>query len=233
METTSFPDPDMDVIEVEQPTTPQPDLRRFLQEIIQALLVVFLVVFGIRTFFQPYEVNGASMSPYLHNGGRLFVNRSAYTSLDLHALWHPLPDEMFPFSRPQRGDIIILETDQTSKDDQYIKRIIGLPGETITFRDGIVLIDGEPLVEDYIEGAITECGRTGHCSVTVPENHVYVLGDNRLDSEDSRMFGAIPYDDIVGKAIFNNWPFEKIGPIQQPDYGDPIEDTDDDADDDS
>jgi signal peptidase I len=221
--TPSFSEPEMNASALEQPIPAEPEPRLMVREIVEMLAIVLVIFLGVHMFFKPYQVDGMSMSPYLRNGERLFVNRTAYTHVDLSALWYPLPDEVYPFgfSAPARGDIIVLESSLTTKDAQYIKRIVGMPGETITFREGLVMVDGEPLVEDYIDGAITECGPAAFCSITVPEEHVYVLGDNRMDSEDSRTFGAIPYDDIVGKAIFSNWPFNKIGPIHKPDYGEP------------
>lgn len=187
---------------------------RSLRDWIPMALLVLLVFGGVRIFFQPYLVDGASMAPAITDGDRLFVNRSAYTHLDVPAL-----GSLYPFSQPERGDIVVLESDQTSRDAAYIKRVVGLPGETVTFTEGIVMIDGEPLVEDYIGGAVTGCHGPHFCSVTVPEGSVYVLGDNRMDSEDSRTFGPVPMDDIVGKAFFSNWPYERIGPIPHPDYG--------------
>lgn len=197
------------------PKGPGPRQRfRLLRELKPLLLIVLVVFAGVRMFFQPYEVDGASMSPTIANGNRLFVNRSAYAHVDLPAL-----GDIYPFGDPRRGDIIVLESDRTSRSAPYIKRIIGLPGETITYTEGIVIVDGEPLVEDYINGAVTGCYVPTHCSITIPQGHVYVLGDNRRDSEDSRFFGPVPMEDIVGKAFFSNWPYEDIGPIQHPDYG--------------
>lgn len=197
------------------PAAPLPRQQfRLLRELVPMLLIVLVVFGGVRIFFQPYEVDGASMSPAIANGERLFVNRSAYAHVDLPAL-----GDIYPFSKPQRGDIIVLDSRRTSRDAPYIKRIIGLPGETITYTEGIVLIDGEPLVEDYINGAVTGCHGSAYCSVTIPPRHVYVLGDNRMDSEDSRLFGPIPMEEITGKAFFSNWPYEDMGPIQHPDYG--------------
>jgi len=184
-----------------------------IRDLIPLLLIVLIVFAGVRIFFQPYKIVGASMSPTLSNGERLLVNRTAYSHVHLPAL-----GEFAPFSTPQRGDIIVLDSDATRRDEPYIKRIIALPGETITFLEGIVMIDGEPLVEDYIEGAITRCGNLGFCSVTVPAGFVYVLGDNRTNSEDSRYFGPIPVTEIVGRAYFSNWPYDSIGPIPHPDY---------------
>lgn len=202
-----------------EPVSPPPPrlaarATSFLKDIVTMLLIV-VVVFGVvRLFFQPYQVDGASMAPELASGERLFVNRSAYASL-----WLPGVGEVHPFDGPRRGDIIVLESDLTRRDAPYIKRIIALPGETISFSEGLVFIDGEPLVEDYIGGAITACRGPLDCGTTVPEGHVFVLGDNRLDSEDSRSFGSVPMEDIVGKAFFSNWPYEEIGPIPHPDYG--------------
>jgi len=195
--------------------------RGLLRDLIAMLFIVVVTAFGVRMFLQPYEVEGASMEPLFESGDRIFVNRTAYTHVDLGALRHPLSGDLFPLSAPERGDVLILESDQTSQHEQYIKRVVGLPGETITFGAGLVFVDGEPLVEDYIAGAITTCGPTQFCAVTVPDAHVFVLGDNRANSEDSRAFGPIPFEDIVGKAIFSNWPPRKIGPIEHPDYGEP------------
>lgn len=212
------------------PADPRDDERRLrgglLRDIAQMLLVLVIVFTAARTFFLPYQVDGASMSPSLSDGEHIFVNRTAYSTINLTRIANVLPGVdppvdggLHPFSEPQRGDIIVLESDLTAKDSPYIKRIIGLPGETVTFDKAIVFVDGKPLVEDYIPGAISECQPWQFCSVTVPEASVYVLGDNRGDSEDSRTFGPIPDEDIVGKAWFSNWPYEEIGPISHPDYG--------------
>lgn len=192
------------------PATP----LRALRDLVSMALIVIVVFFGVRVFFQPYQVDGASMTPALTSGERLFVNRTAYSHVTMPGI-----GEFAPFDEPQRGDIIVLESDVTRRDAPYIKRIIGLPGETVTFAEGLVFIDGEPLVEEYIDGAITGCPTSRPCGGSVPEGHVFVLGDNRTDSEDSRLFGPVPMSDIVGKAFFSNWPYEQIGPIPHPDYG--------------
>jgi signal peptidase I len=198
--------------------------RPLIREIIETVIIVIVVYAGLRSFVLPYRVDGSSMTPYLINGERLFVSRTAYTHIDANAIWNVLPWEdregsaqIFPFSEPERGDIIVLEPPVVSS-EPFIKRVIGLPGERITFADGLVFVNGEVLTEDYIRGAITACERTPFCSVTIPPGEVFVLGDNRANSADSRVFGTIPYDHIIGKAIFSNWPFETIGPIDDPAY---------------
>jgi len=211
------------------PHTPEPRPRRhgLLRELVELGAIVLIVFLGVRLFLQPYSVDGASMTPNLHDGERVFVNRTAYADIDAQAIWGFLPwvhgngEGVYHAGQPSRGDIVVIDSDQTRTDDQYIKRVIGLPGETITFDEGLVFIDGEPLVEDYIDGAITECFPGQHCQVTVPEGDVYVLGDNRINSEDSRFFGPIPFGDIVGKAIFSNWPPTPSAPIPHPNYTEP------------
>ncbi len=178
---------------------------------------------ALRVFLIPYQVDGASMAPDLRDGERVFVYRLAYTHLDSGALLDALPwgdrdsGDVVSASAPERGDIIVLRPPTTSG-KPYIKRVIGLPGERVTFREGLVFIDGQALTEPYIEGAITSCFHGPWCSLTVPDDAVFVLGDNRQDSTDSRFFGTITYDHIIGQAVFSNWPLETIGPVEHPDY---------------
>lgn len=195
----------------------RPTIRQrlaLLAEVLPIVILLLVAIGGVRIIFQPYQVVGASMSPALTDGERLFVNRAAYAEIPLPGL-----GTMHPFDTPKRGDIVVLDSDHTRRNGAYIKRIIGLPGETVSFIDGIVLIDGVPLVEDYIDGAITTCTPRFACTVTVPAGSVYVLGDNRADSEDSRTFGPVPIDDLLGRAWFGSWPRQSIGPISRPDYG--------------
>ncbi len=204
---------------------PAPSRRRpLIREIIETVIIVIVVYVGLRSFVLPYRVDGSSMTPYLLDGERLFVSRTSYAHVDLNALWNLLPWEdregsadLFPFSEPERGDIIVL-TPPVVSNEPYIKRVIGLPGERISFAEGLVFVNGQALTEEYIEGAITTCERRQFCSVTIPPGHIFVLGDNRSDSADSRVFGPIPYDHIIGKAVFSNWPFETLGPIEEPTY---------------
>lgn len=219
------PESDSDPQSPPDPPPPTPSRRRSLfREIIETVLIVVVVYVGLRSFVLPYRVDGSSMTPYLLDGERLFVSRTSYTSIDWNALWNMLPGEdreghadLFPASDPERGDIIVL-TPPVVSNEPYIKRVIGLPGERISFDEGLVFVNGEALTEDYIDGAITTCARKRFCSVTIPPGHIFVLGDNRSNSADSRVFGPIPYDHVIGKAIFSNWPVETLGPIDEPTY---------------
>jgi signal peptidase I len=199
-----------------------------IREILQTVLIAAILFFGVRFFILPYEVDGSSMMPNLENHDRVLVNRQAYTEFDLNTLIGWIPGvgrdgdwEVTPFGDLERGDVVVLEP-PVEHDEPFIKRVVGLPGDTVTFDGGYVYINGEQLDEAYIPDPITECDParalvdTPTCDVTVPEGYVYVMGDNRTryGSEDSRMFGVVAIDDLIGKAFLINWPFDRIGPIR-------------------
>ena len=213
----------------ESPTPPLPaaktssPVRWWSRELLRFALVSLVVLLGVRTFLQPYAVEGSSMDPGLQDGERLFVSRAVYLHVDTTRLLNLLPgverggsNVVFPFDAPDRGDVLVFDA-PTPSDEPYIKRVIALPGETVRIHDGAVYVDGGLLPERYLNplGANpTDC--TGRwCEVTVPPNSVYVLGDNRLpfQSIDSRAFGPIAYDRIIGQALFSTWPLDTWGPI--------------------
>lgn len=183
---------------------------RAVREIIETLLLAALIFFLVRLVVLNFRVDGVSMVPNLHNEQMLLVNRNAYRSIELNGT------EYYPFDPPERGDVIVFDPPNGS-DKPYIKRIIGLPGEEITFGDGRVLINGELLAEDYIQDR-TRCGQRDTCDVVVPEGSVYVLGDNRGNSSDSRVFGPVPVENIIGKAWLSYWPPSDIGLVPHESY---------------
>jgi signal peptidase I len=198
-------------------------VRRGASEFARTVLLAALVFVGARLFVLPYEVEGRSMSPNLHDQERVLVNRSVYYHFDLNRVlnWIPGVDVngervIYPFHSPERGDIVVLDPPVENHTQPYIKRVIGLPGETVSFRDGYVYIDGKKLDEPYIGGAITDCD--GCHDGKVPDGYVFVLGDNRNNSADSRSFGFVKIDDIIGKAWFANWPLDRIGFLPHYDY---------------
>ncbi len=196
-----------------------------LREIVETALIALVIFMAVRLLVLNFRVDGSSMFPNLHDGDMLLVNRNAYESFDLYTLvdWIPGVDhaeakEFSPFSDPQRGDVIVFDPPVNST-KPYIKRIIGLPGETVEIRDGNVYIDGDLLEESYIESGITECAR--ECTPwQVPEGHVFVLGDNRQNSSDSRVFGPVPIESVEGKAWVIYWPIGDIGLLNDADYPD-------------
>jgi signal peptidase I len=183
---------------------------RAVREIVETLLLAALIFFLVRLVVLNFRVDGESMVPNLHNEQMLLVNVNAYRFVDVNG------EDFYPFDPPERGDVVVFDPPNGS-DKPYIKRIIGLPGEHVTFGDGQVFIDGEPLEEDYIERR-TRCGQRDACDVVVPEGSVYVLGDNRTNSSDSRVFGPVPIDNVVGKAWLSYWPPSDIGFVPHEDY---------------
>jgi len=161
-------------------------------------------VFDDGAGFVQYElmIDGEAMLPALDQGDYILIDASAYRS-----------------SLPRRGDIIVFDA-PTGSDKPYIKRIIGLPGEEVTFGDGNVFINGELLPEDYIKGR-TRCGaRPDNCDVIVPEGYVYVLGDYRINSSDSRVFGPVPITAIFGRAGYAHRD-PMAHPLTEPGYPSP------------
>lgn len=197
---------------------------RALREIVETLLLALIIFFAVRLVVLNFRVDGNSMFPNLHNREMLLVNRNAYFNFDVNRLRNLLPGDDRPdeeivylFGPPERGDIVVF-TPPIDSDKPYIKRVIGLPGETVSFENGYVLIDGERLEEPYIDGAVTACNRRTCEPVEVPAEHVFVMGDNRQNSSDSRLFGPIAVDDIIGKAWFTYWPVDDVGLVPHYDY---------------
>lgn len=159
-------------------------MKKLVIEIIGTLLAGVLIFILINISVQYSIVEGSSMEPNLHNGQRLLINKIAY-------------------SNPQRGDIIIFPPPHVANPDKdFIKRIIGLPGELVEIKDGIVYINGSPLDEPYIE----DNAGINLALTVVPDGEYFVLGDNRGNSQDSRFGWTVPGEDIVGKAWLSIWP---------------------------
>jgi signal peptidase I len=150
----------------------------------------FLVAFVVKTFLiQAFFIPSGSMLPTLHEDDRVLVNKLSYDLHDVH-----------------RGDLVVFERPESDAAGQIrdlIKRVVGLPGETIEERDGDVYIDGRRLEEPYLDDGTRT---TNLRQQRIPDDHVFVMGDNRGDSMDSRVFSAIDEDLIVGRAFIRVWP---------------------------
>jgi signal peptidase I len=162
--------------------------RSLLREILETILLTAILFVVINTLTGRSQVNGSSMEPTLHDGQYLIITKIAY--------W---------FHSPGRGDIVVLHP-PTSVGEDYIKRIIGLPGEQIQVRDGQVWVNGAALDEPYVASAPGYSG-----SWTLGDDEYLVLGDNRNNSSDSHSWGPIQEGSIVGKAWFSYWPPEHWG----------------------
>jgi signal peptidase I len=182
----------------EEPTPPLPTkahpsgARLFFDWMVVVLVAVF-VAFVVRTFvLAHFVVEGESMYSTLDTGDRVFVNKLSYRLHD-----------------PNRGDVVVLHQITGASERDLIKRVIGLPGETVEVRNCTVLIDGRVLIEPYLDPEVvtpTNCGGDYRSNGPVPEEHVFVLGDNRGGSQDSRVLGPISEDDLVGRAFVVFWP---------------------------
>lgn len=153
----------------------------------------------IRTFLvAAFYIPSPSMTPTLRENDRVLVNKLSYRMHDVN-----------------RGDVVVFERPASEADSairDLIKRVVALPGETVEARDGQVLIDGRRLEEPYLDLAAQGCPGTENLPPTlVPDGHVFVMGDNRCDSSDSRVFGAIDQDLIVGRAFVRVWPLRHLG----------------------
>lgn len=165
-----------------------------MKELIRDIIVALVIVLILTSIIKPTIVKESSMEPTLFENHYLIVNKLAYKT-----------------GEAERGDIIVFESDlETEEGDKklLIKRIIGLPGETVTIADGEVYIDGQRLEEDYLKDGITP-GDVTDCQI--PEGQLFVMGDNRVVSIDSRELGCIDEDTVMGKAVFRLFPFNQIG----------------------
>ena len=156
------------------------DWKRFALDILETIVLAVILYFGINAISARVRVDGFSMNPTLQNGEYILVNRLAYKT-----------------GEPDRGDIIVFSQDG----QDLIKRVIGLPGETVNISEGIVTINGQELQEPYIAQDPLYVGEWA-----VPEGYLFVLGDNRNDSRDSHQWGLLPVENIIGKSVLIYWP---------------------------
>ncbi|CAN5738071.1 signal peptidase I [soil metagenome] len=198
----------------------------FIWEITETLVLALLIFVAVRSVVLNFRVDGLSMEPSLDTGQMLLVNRQMYFNFDANDVLNIVPfveregeNVFYLLHPPQRGDIVVFSPPVGNASKPYIKRIIGLPGETITIHDGGVYVDGARLDEPYLQGTSTSWPNGDpNREVVVPEDHLFVLGDNRNNSTDSRSFGAISNDSLIGKAWISYWPSTVAGILGTPDY---------------
>jgi signal peptidase I len=187
-------------------------LLRGVREIVATVGLAGVIFLGTHSAVQGREVEGPSMQPNYHAGQRLFVNRLLYARLSVGQLLPFVDDDAGPtlgFRSPHRGEVVVFRSQVKGQDD-LIKRVIGVPGDRVTIQDGNVYVNGRELDETYLPYDATLCsGRW--CDVNLGPNQYYVLGDNRRNSSDSRLWGPVPASRIIGKAWFIFSPLRDFG----------------------
>lgn len=169
------------------------EIREYVESFAVAIILALLIMAFVG---QSYVVQGDSMLPSLHHGERLLVDKLTYR-----------------FRPPARGEIIVFAYPRDHR-RKFIKRIVGIPGDRIEIRDRTLFVNGLPVDEDYIQGPMYQ----PFGPVIVPEGTVFVLGDNRNNSEDSRFrdVGPVPRSNIVGRAVAAYWPLSDLGLVRVP-----------------
>jgi signal peptidase I len=190
--------------------------------IVELVLIVGFAV-GLALVIQafvvkPYQIPTGSMIPTLEIGQRVLVQRVSYH-----------------FSDPEIGDIVVFhppegadqaarcglqplpqgeacpEPIDTPDDTNFIKRVVATPGDTLSIKDGHAIVNGEPIPDDFIKPCANQQGCTLPKQITIPPDHYFMMGDNRGSSDDSRFWGPVPKDWIIGKAFATYWPLDRIG----------------------
>lgn len=198
----STPDQSLDVDDgrAQRPDPEPSGMASGVRSIVEWLVVVggaLIIALVIKAFLlQAFYIPSSSMVSTLNIGDRVLVNKLSYRLHDVH-----------------RGDLIVFgrpEGEADSAISDLIKRVVGLPGDVVEGQNGRVLINGEPLDEPYLDEGVT----TGDFEpIEVPDDHLFMMGDNRGDSRDSRFFGPIPEDSVVGRAFFRVWPLGDISTL--------------------
>jgi signal peptidase I len=176
-------------------------LGAFFMDVLEVVVFavgIFLIVYLL--ILRPHKIKGQSMHPTFPDGEYLLTEKVSYYR-----------------GGPQRGDVVVFKP--PISEDEFIKRIIALPGETISVQNGKVFVNGKELNEDYIKVQTNGSAFLSEGEVyTIPEGKYFTMGDNRQHSSDSRAWGPIEKKDITGKAWLTYWPIDKAGIVRHPNY---------------
>jgi signal peptidase I len=187
-------------------------MDRVFRELLEAVILATIVFLLIHTSIRNFKVEGSSMNPTLESGQHLIVNKLVYSQLDMDRLsriipfWQAeTPDTRYAIHPPKRGEVIVFHFPRDPSKD-FVKRVIGLPGEEVEILQGKVYINEQALTEPYLDRLDTS--RVG--PTRLREKEYFVLGDNRRSSNDSRIWGPVSETYVVGKVWFVYWPFSKV-----------------------
>ena len=176
-----------------EPAEGKSGFARFIVDVFETIILSLVLFLAINAISARIRVDGYSMEPTLRSGEFVIVNKVAYK-----------------LGEPARGDIVVFRFPK-NPEQEYIKRVIGLPGDEISVRNGMVYVNNIPLEEGYIKSPPAYVGNW-----TVPEDALFVLGDNRNNSSDSHNWGPVDMDLVIGKAVFVYWPPTEWGVIERP-----------------
>lgn len=181
-----------------KPAEEETSFVRWLVETILLVLAAFLLAQGIKTFVvQPFVIPTGSMIPTIEINDRVLAEKISYRFI----------------RQPEYSDIVVFD-DPTKAHPQLIKRVIATEGQTVDIRDGMVYVDNKKLDEPYLHGVRTEPEGSVPLPLKVPKGYVWVMGDNRPNSGDSRFIGPQPVTAIQGRAIWTYWPLTRFGPLR-------------------
>ena len=177
-------------------------ITEFIWEMVRVAIISLIIILPVRYFLiQPFYVKGASMEPNFYDHEYLIIDEISYR-----------------FDVPNRGDIAVFKYPKDTK-QYFIKRVIGLPGDKVKIQDNTVYINGNKLDESYLPpGTETILPLRGYGDVTLTDDEYFLLGDNRGQSLDSRIFGPVKKDLIVGRTWIRGWPFSRVTVFSTPEY---------------
>ena len=181
--------------------------RSIIREISETFLIVMLVFLVLQITVRTYQVEGYSMAPTMEHTDYVLVNKIVYTKFEKTVINNFLPfvdiqsqEVMFPFHTPQRGEIVIFKYPQ-DETREFVKRVLGIPGDLVEIKKGYVYVNGEKITEKYVSYRDVDSTR----KFKVGSYSYFVLGDNRISSNDSRDWGVVPARNIVGKPWVTLW----------------------------
>jgi signal peptidase I len=194
----------------QEPQRERPRARSAIIDLAKTAIQALLLFVILSALIGRFEIHQISMEPNFHEGQRVLVSKldSIWSSLFVRTAHAADSRRNSPFAL-QHGQVVVFFKTPARDGDALIKRVIGLPGDTIELRDGAVMINGTLLNEPYVTGAQTSCGN--YCRpFTLGPDEYFLMGDNRVNSLDSRSFGPIPAGQIVGRVVLRYWPLEQI-----------------------
>ena len=193
-------------------------MRSLIREAIEALAIAVFLTLLFQSAGQVYQVHGWSMESTLLHADRVVLNKAAYLRIDAEPTARLLPwldaepgAVWEPFGGPRRGDVVVFAY-PNDPSQVFVKRVIGEPGDRVRLEEGVIHLNGEALDEPYVEFGSHET----LAEVIVGEGEYFVVGDNRPESSDSRNWGTVPREAIIGKTALIYWPPERLGVLASP-----------------